>query len=546
MHPGGRTIMATAGMVEDDAPAASPVGTTVTVNDLFFNLPARREFQRSPVGEARAIAHLITQLALATPAIRWRLVIDGREALTTAGTGSLREVMVAVYGRNIGPHLLELSPHRPTETDDSGGSLSVSGVTSSPAVHRNTRTQCVFVVNGRVIRSQSLSHAADEAYRAMLPHGRHPVATICLTVDPADVDVNVHPTKLEVRLRRERMAYARVRDAVRRALESEANDTAISPSVPTWADQNDGAILAPTVRPPRADFWLPTTALSRVAIPEERAGPLTGTGTEDELGPLVGLPGAPPANVAPSIPPLGMPQRDGFPARAHESSRDQRAPTTGNRASDLSSWRPLGQVGLTYVVVEAPDGMYLIDQHSAHERVQYEALKRVEQRIEPLHRQPLLVPEVLELTASQGAWLRGNVDLLSQLGYDLEPFSARAAAQDARTVPTCASDAWLLRAVPWAVAARARGSDVAALIDGLIEREYGDGPVEDQARWAVACHSSVRAGDHLTMPEMQALVAQLSACDLRLTCPHGRPTMIHLSHSQLAREFGRTSPVRSV
>ena len=211
----------------------------------------------------------------------------------------------------------------------------------------------------------------------------------------------------------------------------------------------------------------------------------------------------------------------------------------------LSTWRPLGQVGLTYVVVESPDGMYLIDQHSAHERIQYEALKSASARPDPLQRQSLLVPEVIDLTAAQGVWLRENFGLLSTLGYDLEPFSDPPGV-GVSTSASWASDTWLVRAVPWSVAARGRRIDIGSLIDGLVEREYGDGPIEDQTRWAVACHSSVRAGDRLSPPEMQSLLDQLSRCDLRQTCPHGRPTMIHLSHSQLAREFGRSAPARSV
>ena len=224
---------------------------------------------------------------------------------------------------------------------------------------------------------------------------------------------------------------------------------------------------------------------------------------------------------------------------------DVRLGERGASPAPLSTWRPLGQVGLTYVVVESPDGMYLIDQHSAHERVQYEALKAASARAEPLGRQSLLVPEVIELTAAQGIWLRENVNLLESLGYELEPSAVTLAhienPTEARmSTASWSSESWLVRAVPWSVAARGRPADIGSLIDGMVEREYGDGPIEDQARWAVACHSSVRAGDRLSPPEMQALLDQLSRCDLRQTCPHGRPTMIHLSHAQLAREFGRS------
>ena len=183
-------------------------------------------------------------------------------------------------------------------------------------------------------------------------------------------------------------------------------------------------------------------------------------------------------------------------------------------------------MGLTYVVAEDSSGVYLIDQHSAHERVVYEQLlkQEAERGGEQPAAQLLLAPESVELSAVQHAWLVENAPSLASFGFQLEPFGGQS---------------WLLRAVPRAIAAKGRSRVLAELIDGLIEREYGDGPVHDQARWAVACHSAVRAGDALMPEEMAGLIAQLGRCDMRRTCPHGRPTMIHLSHAQLEREFGR-------
>lgn len=529
LHPAGTEVTATAGLIDEPRPVASPTGTTVDVGDLFFNTPARHAFQRSSTGEARAIMQLVTQLALATPGIRWRVTLDGRDALMTPGNGSLREALIAINGPSVSPHLLDLR-----EISEPDGSVVVSGVVSSPSVHRSTRLHCTFVVNGRVVRSQALLHAVEEAYHAILPHGRHPVATIRLEVPPGEVDVNVHPTKLEVRLRRERLAYARVRDAVRGALDGYSPAPSVAPTVPDWGDPDT---VTNGFGRPRAGFWLAqgSSMAGNAPVPDVwiSAGPVTGDHVPGPLDDLadVGVPGSDRTEAAD----LGTNVSRYSPGVTGAGVASDDRP----RSSDLSTWRPLGQVGLTYVVAEAPDGLYLIDQHSAHERVQYEALKAATAGSTGTRSQALLVPESLDLTGAQGAWLRGNLTLLETLGFVLEPFGDPPGSGGSSG---WAPDTWLVRAVPRGVAARGRTTDVAALIDGLIDREFGDGPIGDQAQWAVACHSSVRAGDRLSLPEMHALLEQLARCDLRQTCPHGRPTMIHLSHSQLAREFGRTSP----
>jgi DNA mismatch repair protein MutL len=211
----------------------------------------------------------------------------------------------------------------------------------------------------------------------------------------------------------------------------------------------------------------------------------------------------------------------GAPAGTNRAPGSPPAPAT-NRL------RALGQVGLTYIIAEDASGMYLIDQHSAHERVVYEQLLAQARAAGAGPAAPpaqlLLQPDTVELNATQSAWLSEHATTLAQFGFEIEPFGGTA---------------WLLRAVPRTLASRGRTKTLGELIDSLIEHEYGDGPIDDQARWAVACHSAVRAGDALVPEEMAALIEQLERCDMRRTCPHGRPTMIHLSHAQLEREFGR-------
>ncbi|HXI18894.1 MAG TPA: DNA mismatch repair endonuclease MutL [Chloroflexota bacterium] len=474
----GSTIRLEGGRIIHQGQAGAPPGTTVSVRQLFYNVPARHAFQRTAPGEVRQIVQLCVHLALAAPHVRFTLEIDGRPALQTPGTGDLREALAAAYGATLAAQSLLLP-----ELEEDG--LRVWGYCAGPSEHRNTRLYLTFCVNGRVVRSAVLTYAVQEAYHTLLPGGRHPVAVVHLEAPLDDVDVNVHPTKLEIRLRRERLAFALVRNAVREALREFAPVPDLHPSAIGGMGGVDTPGFTPTGQAAEA------VANSANGQPALLYGP----------------------------PPLPLPQ-------------PQTAPPTGassNQAQKKGGLRALGQVGLTYVVAEDGSGVYLIDQHSAHERVVYEQLLRQErEQNDDADGSPaaqlLLAPETVELNGVQDAWLKEHATELAAFGFQLEPFGGSA---------------WLLRAVPRAIAAKGRVRALSELIDGLIEREYGDGPVHDQARWAVACHSAVRAGDALMPEEMAALIAQLDQCDMRRTCPHGRPTMIHLSHAQLEREFGR-------
>ena len=211
------------GEVRWQGPAGAPAGTGVTVRHLFYNVPARQAFQRTAVGEGRHIVQLCQHLALTAPGVRLRVEVDGRLALQAPGNGSLRDAIGAVYGAAVAGDMLALP-----ELEEDG--TRVWGYCSGPAEHRNTRLYCTFAINGRLVRSQMLTYAVEEAYHALLPGGRHPLAAIHLTVPPDDLDVNVHPTKIEVRFRHERLVFAVLRRALRRALSEFAPIPALSPS----------------------------------------------------------------------------------------------------------------------------------------------------------------------------------------------------------------------------------------------------------------------------------------------------------------------------
>ena len=428
-------------------PAPGPPGTSVTVKDLFGRQPARRKFLRRGAGESAAVAQMVTQFALAYPQVRFSLSSDGRRTFETSGSGDLREVAGRIFGASTAARLLEVGGH------DLDRAVHVSGLVSPPDLSRPSRTGMSLFVNGRWIQSRRLLYAVESAYETLLGGGRHPLAVIDVRLPPEDLDVNVHPTKAEVRFRDERVVFAAVQAAVRRVVVGAASVPQLGGGPPVVEPQPEPAAEA-------ASFWPETTEAGTVETSRPRR---------------------------PTMPPL----------------------------------RVIGQMGTTYVIAEGPDGMYLIDQHAAHERVLYERILTQLSEAGP-EVQGLLTPAVVDVTPQQAAAFGAAAEQLTSIGFDIESFGDGALA---------------VRAVPGVLSARDPARAVAELLDALAEPDAA--PIADRAPMTLACHAAVRAGMTLSLDEMRELVRMLETCDAPRTCPHGRPTMMHLSAAALDREFRR-------
>ena len=338
---------------------------------------------------------------------------------------------------------------------------SIAGYVSASSLHRANRTYMTFLVNRRLVQSRTLSYALEEAYQGFLPQRRFPLAVLAVQVPPTQVDVNVHPAKREVRFTHEGKAFTLVQRAVREAL------VGFSP--------------------------IPEVRIEDVLSPS----PSSDGGRALAFFPMGGFRGGHPAD-APMEEPSGM----GIKTR-------------------LPLLRVVGQIQDTYVVAEGPDGLYLLDQHAAHERVVYDRL--VARSGVGRQPRPLLQPQLAELTASQEEMVHTNSDLLAQYGFIIEPFGDRS---------------YLVRAVPEVTA----GADPARALVEVLDLAASQGGLrdrEDALTASIACHSAIRAGQSLTQREMEELVRQLEEADNPHTCPHGRPTTVHLSAHHLEREFGR-------
>jgi DNA mismatch repair protein MutL len=443
------------GAILEKAKRGCPPGTTVTVRNLFRNVPARLKFLKSASTENGHISNLVSQYSLAFPEVRFTLIVDGRTTFRSPGSGSLREVLGAVYGLDVAKAMLM------TEAKEDADPLlpRVTGFISPISLTRASRSYLSFFVNRRWVQSRMATYALEEAYHGLLMVGRHPIAVINISLLPQEVDVNVHPTKNEVRFRNERDIFSAVQKAVRATLTAQAP----MPTLDTLP-QPHPAPAAPTERLPAFDVRPgETVAKSPVAVP----------------------PSAEP--VAKSLPIL----------------------------------RVVGQMANTYIIAEGPDGMYLIDQHAAHERVLFERIRNERSR-RAVEVQGLLQPVPVELTVRQQELLELQSEALSEYGFGIEHFGERT---------------YLVRSVPAVLSGQNVAQSLVEVLDFLAEGEKGDR--REEIAISLACHGAVRAGQALSHEEMRDLIRQLEQASQPRTCPHGRPTMIHLSASQLEKGFGR-------
>lgn len=459
---------------------AAPVGTIVTVEHLFHNVPARRKFLRTTTTETGHISEIVSQYALAYPDRRFTLINEKRTLLRSPGAGDLKEALLAVYGLDVVKQMLFL------EAADHETGIEVSGAIGGPALHRANRNYMTFFVNGRVVRSPMLMAAVSQAYQGVVPTGRHPIVVLNIAVSPETLDVNVHPQKTEIKFHRSNDIFGVVQRAVRRTLVEQAPVHRYSSDERVDDDGESDAVRRPL--PHGAADW----------------------GRRRRKGALV--PG--PADWES---PKGTPHPQlGF--DAHERASE---PEVGGKK--LPPLRVLGQTLLTYIICEGPDGLYLVDQHTAHERILLERLQK-QRAAKAVPSQGLLEPHTIELTPQQISIVEDHREVLTHLGFDVEPFGGLTV---------------LLRAIPEVL--RAHPDPAAALaevLDGAIHDRNGLS-WEDRLVTYAACRGAVKAGDPLTHEEMVDLIRQLERTDLSRTCAHGRPTVVRLSQAQLEKEFGR-------
>lgn len=477
----GQEIYAEGGHIKKAQECGLPQGTRVEVRNLFFNLPARKKFLRKEQTELGHAADVVTKQALAHPAVSFHLKHNQRMLLDLRRDKGLRERVAALLGRSLLNDLLSVD-------EQAGDDLRVSGLISQPQLNRSAATHIYTFINGRYIRDRVVQHAVMDGYRHLLMKGRYPVVVLFLELDPAQVDVNVHPTKHEVRFRQQ----AQVHDFIANVLRNRLRPAG-------WLDGSGEAQEAPSSD--HGPTSPPAPRVEQAAMPEQ-------------------VRDAPPVYAGPEPAPRETIRETPVPCASEPSL------TGVGDGGYFSGLRILGQYHQSYILCQDNDDLILIDQHAAHERVGFEKLKASLAAGE-VPSQALLFPEVLELDYNSAAALEEYRQELLRLGFSVEPFGGNAFA---------------LKAVPQLLAGRA----VAGLVVDValeLERIGRAGTLRDSlddVLILMACHSVIRANQALTQAEISALFRELDAIDFSAHCPHGRPVQKRLTLYDVERMFRRT------
>ena len=513
-------VVVDAGVIQDIGESAAPQGTEIVVRNLFFNTPARFKFLKSDSAEAARINELVGHLALAYPNVSFRLRHNGNEMLRAEAIGENANplnAIVSVLGRDTARQMLPIDANIDTSSTREGaaGDVRVWGFAGRPQLTRSNRNLQLFFVNGRVIKNRSLQHAVQAAYEGLI-HGRDrfPITVVFLQMSPGSVDVNVHPTKSEVRFAREWEVHHAVRVALRETLTSSqlAPDWGMAQTAVVSGQGSAGSSPITDHRPSNTDHYVPVAPRGgdinafRLAQQHIRNTPsqLDNIEYSNAYSPPVS-----------SFQNLNSAQTS-FPDFAQPEAEAERKITL----------KPLAQISdNAYILCEGSDGLYIVCQHRAHERILADrAIEKAEGR--PVESQRLVIPFTSDVGPRSLAALEENAGLLNDLGFEVEAFGGNSV---------------LVRAVPVLVAKGDYETAFADLMDELVSG-HGGRSLQERRRamlTMLSCKNAIKAGDNLQMPQMQNLIDDLLTLPNPSICPHGQPILIKISTLELDKKFER-------
>ena len=519
-----------AGVITEEAEAGCPDGTTILVRDLFYNTPARMKFMKSDTVEGSRVAAAVQMQALAHPEVAFQFLRDGKQVLATPGSGKLQDAMYCVYGRDCA---------RMVAVESRWENYTLSGFVTLPTDARPSRSLQTFFVNDRPVKSKLLIAALEEAYRNQLMVGRFPGCVLHLNLPANAVDVNVHPAKTEVKFLSEKAVFDCVHYGVLGALNKKPDRPAVQFKPQPAPVPPEKPAPSPEAKPAEKkeaffrtmtaqEYKTFSAAMADAPKPKPEAAAAAAkkipTGGNMPLREFVMLPQVRQAarpEPAPSLPPLPetpKPSAPEMPVKAPEPEMEQ----TALEMPKADTWRMVGELYRTYILVEEGDNAFLIDKHAAHERILFEKLKANQESISG---QTLLQPVPVRLSPAAAGELLGNTELLEELGFEIEEFGENTV---------------LARQIPMDLTVEAAAEALETLADDLLNgrRESRD-TVRDTLLHTVACKAAIKAGWVSDEKELLAIAkAVMEREDLKY-CPHGRPICVSLSQKMLEKQFKR-------
>jgi len=515
--------------------AGLPVGTTISVADIFYCVPARRKFLKADTTELGHIASLVTHYALANPGKQFILTTPTQEIINCAPAEKLADRVYQLFGRQALEELVEIlavsAPFRAAITEpelepqDEKSSLTVSGFTSRPDIQRMNRNGIYIFVNRRLVRDRLILHAIHEAYRNILPPGVFPATLLFLEMPYAEVDVNVHPAKIEVRFRRSQLVHDFARDAIRQALTGArpiASFAAAAAATPQTAGSGNGRFSG-GITPATVESGVPRAIIP----PVEEVGVGSDGGfdlTRATLGPVEQrIPFTSATAFGAAVAPAEATSSGNWAANLAAPGAD--APASLPRTEHIADLKPLGQVSASFIVAVNGEGLWIVDQHVAHERVLFEQHLEA-RRAGRVESQRMLMPLVIELSPRQIVTLEKISEELFANGFEVEPMGPKSVA---------------IQAVPAGVGAPDAEKLLTEILDG-IERENAAISIETlQAKIAAstACHAAIKVNTPLEQSKMEWLLDALAKTDCPMSCPHGRPVVLRYSMKEIEKAFHR-------
>ena len=473
--------------------AGCPQGTTIVVRDIFFNTPARMKFLKKDVTEGNAVAGIVDRMAISHPEISFRFIRDGKQTLITSGNGDLKSTIYSVFGKEVSEGL--------TEVDYSNDGMRVTGFVSKPTATRKSRAMQFFFINGRLVKSATAMAALEQAYKNSIMVGRFPMCMLNIELNPALVDVNVHPAKIEVRFANEKPIFDLVYYGVKTAVEADrtVKEADFSPKTDNLISSIYNTGNSERTYSARLDFFKkkeepPVQQTFRVQPREEFF----------DSEPV--LRASKPYSNAPK--------------KIEEKPTESIAVSDENKKEDVD-FKLIGEAFKTYIIVEIENELYFIDKHAAHERMNYEQFKS-QATVEV---QMLLSPVAVNLSKDEFNIICDNLEILKECGFEAEPFGESTVL--VRAVPSLAGD-----------------SDVVDLITEIAQKllEHKTDITPDKIDWiyhSASCRSAVKAGDNTSPQEQELFVKKLLSMPEIRFCPHGRPVFIKISKYDVEKQFGR-------